>query len=94
MLLLFVQMLKAIVEVALFAFVGQGILYIIAGAKRDANFVFTLLKMITAPMTSIVRFVSPGIILDRHIPLATFLFLCTSWIGLTIAKVQILLQAK
>lgn len=92
--LLFIQMLKAVIEVALFAFVGQGILYILAGAKRDTNFVFTLLKMITSPMTSIVRFISPRIILDRHIPLATFLFLCTLWIGLTAAKIQILLQAR
>ncbi len=92
--LLFIQMFKAIIEVALFAFVGQGILYIMAGAKRDTNFVFTLLKLITAPMTTFVRFISPRIILDRHIPLATFLFLVTLWIGLTVAKVQILLQAK
>jgi len=92
--LLFIQMFKAVIEVALFAFVGQVILYIMAGAKRDTNFVFTLLKLITSPMTFIVRFISPRIILDRHIPLATFLLLCTLWIGLTAAKVQILLQAK
>lgn len=92
--LLFIQMFKAIIEVALFAFVGQGILYIMAGAKRDTNFVFTTLKMITSPMTTIVRFISPRIIIDRHIPLATFILLCTLWIGLTVAKVQILLQAR
>ncbi len=92
--LLFILMFKAVVEVALFAFIGQGILYIIAGAKRESNFVFTLLKLITAPMVYIVRFISPRIILDRHIPLATFLFLCTLWLGLTVAKVQILLQTK
>lgn len=92
--LLFIQMLKAIIEVALFAFVGQAILYIMAGAKRDTNFVFTLLKMITSPMTTIVRFISPRIIIDRHIPLATFILLCTLWIGLTVVKVQILLQAR
>jgi hypothetical protein len=91
--LLFIQMFKAIIEVALFAFIGQGILYILAGAKRDSNFVFTLLKMITAPMTSVVRFVSPRIVLDQHIPLATFLFLSTLWIALTVAKLRIFMQA-
>lgn len=92
--LLFILMFKAVIEVALFAFVGQGILYIIAGAKRESNFVFTLLKMITAPMTYIIRLISPRVILDRHIPLATFLFLCTLWVGLTVVKIQILLQAR
>lgn len=89
-----ILMFKAVVEVALFAFVGQGILYIIAGAGRENNFVFTLLKMMTAPMTSIVRYISPRIILDKHIPLATFLFLSMLWIALTIAKVQMLLQGR
>jgi hypothetical protein len=91
--LLFIQMFKAVIEVALYAFVGQVILYIMAGAKRDTNFVFTLLKLITSPMTFIVRAISPRIILDRHIPLATFIFLCTLWICLTVLKVQILNQA-
>jgi hypothetical protein len=92
--LLFIQMFKAVIEVALFAFVGQAILFIMAGAKRDENFVFSTLKMITSPMTFIVRYISPRIILDRHIPFATFLFLCTLWVGLTAAKAQILLQAR
>lgn len=92
--LLIILMLKAIVEVALFAFIGQGILYIVAGAGRDTNFVFTLLKMITAPITFLVRFISPRIILDRNIPLATFLLLCTIWATLVLAKVQMLLQTR
>ncbi len=92
--LLFIQMFKAILEVALLAYVGQAILFIMAGEKRETNFVFTLLKMITAPMSSVVRFISPKIILDRHIPLATFIFLSTLWIALTVAKVQIILQSR
>lgn len=91
--LLAIQMLKAVIEVALLAYVGQAILYIMAGEKRETNFVFTLLKMITSPMSFIVRFISPRIILDRHIPLATFMFLATLWIGLTAAKVSLLMQA-
>lgn len=92
--LLFIQMFKAIIEVALLAYVGQAILFIMAGEKRETNFVFTLLKLITAPMSRVVRFISPRIILDRHIPLATFMLLVTLWIGLTAVKVSILLQMK
>lgn len=92
--LLAIQMLKAVIEVALLAYVGQAILFIMAGAKRDTNFVFTMLKMITSPMSFVVRFISPRIILDRHIPLATFLFLVTLWIVLTAAKVSMVMQAR
>ena len=88
-----ILILKAVIEVALFAFMGQAVLYIMAGAKRDTNFVFTTLKLITSPMTKMTRFISPRIILDRHIPLATFLLLGMLWALLTAAKVKYLLQA-
>jgi hypothetical protein len=89
-----ITILKAITEVALFAFVGQGILYILAGSKRDKNLVFTLLKTVTMPVTKFIRFVSPGIVMDRHIPLASFILLVVLWAGLTMAKVMLVLQAR
>ena len=88
-----ILILKAVIEVALFAFMWQAVLYIMAGAKRDTNFVFTTLKLITSPMTRMTRLISPRIILDRHIPLATFLLLSMLWGLLTVAKVKYLLQA-
>lgn len=90
--LFIVSYLIIISEIALLAYVGQAILFILAGDKRDGNFVFKLLKMITAPMTAAVRFISPRIILDRHIPLAAFLLLFMLRIGLKAAKIQILMQ--
>ncbi len=91
--LLLITILKAIVEVALFAFLGQGILYILAGSKRDKNLVFVMLKTVTMPVTRLIRLVSPGIVLDRHIPLASFILLLVLWAGLTMAKVMLVLQA-
>lgn len=90
----FVTILKAMVEVALFAFLGQGILYIMAGARRDKNLVFMMLKMVTMPVTKFIRLVSPGIILDRHIPLAGFILLLVTWVGLTMAKVMLVVQGR
>jgi hypothetical protein len=90
----FITILKAMVEVALFAFLGQGILYILAGARRDKNFVFVILKTITMPVTKFIRFVSPGIVMDRHIPLASFILLLVIWAGLTMAKVALVVQGR
>jgi hypothetical protein len=90
----FVTILKAMIEVALFAFLGQGILYILAGARRDKNLVFVMLKTVTMPVTKFIRFVSPGIVLDRHIPLASFILLLVIWAGLTMAKVMLVVQGR
>jgi hypothetical protein len=89
-----VTIFKAMIEVALLAFMGQGILFIMAGSNRDKNLVFAMLKTVTMPVTKFIRFVSPGIVMDRHIPLASFILLIVLWAGLTMAKVMLVLQAR
>lgn len=83
--------LKALVEVALFAFVGQAILYLFAGAKRETNFVYTTFKMLTSPVTKITRFIAPRFIVDQHIGFLAFFLTIVVWVGLTIAKINIVL---
>ena len=87
----FVVILKAIVEVAIFAFLGQGILYVLAGSKRENNFVYGIFKTLTSPVMKFARLVSPRIVIDRHIWLVALLLLMAAWIGLTLAKVNLVL---
>ena len=44
--LLFVSLLKLITEIALMALLGQWLLGLLAGAKRDTNFFYRLLRTI------------------------------------------------
>jgi hypothetical protein len=87
-----VIILKALVEVALFAFMGQGILYVLAGASRDRNVVYGILKTLTSPITKFTRLVSPRFILDQHIGLLAFFLLAVVWAGLTLAKINLVLS--
>lgn len=86
-----VVILKALAEVALFAFLGQGILYLLAGAKRETNFVYTTFKLLTSPVTKFTRLITPRVILDRHVAFVAFFLLLLVWIGLTIAKISMTL---
>lgn len=86
-----VLILKAIVEVALCAFLGQGILFILAGAKRDQNLVYSILKTVTNPVTRIARFLSPRFVLDQHIWLVAIFLLVAAWVALTLAKISLVL---
>jgi hypothetical protein len=86
-----VIILKALAEVALFAFLGQGILYLLAGAKRETNFVYTTFKMLTSPVTKVTRLITPRVILDRHVAFVAFFLLLLVWAGLTIAKISLAL---
>lgn len=87
----FVIILKALSEVALCAFVGQGILYVFAGAKRESNFVYTTFKMLTSPVTKFTRLIAPRFIVDQHIAYLAFFLLMVLWVGLTVAKINLVL---
>jgi hypothetical protein len=90
--LLLTSSLKLIAEIALLAMLGQWLLGLLAGAKRDSNFFYQLLSILTRPFTRLTRLLSPRVVLDRHIPLAAFLLLLSVWLVVTVVKINLCLQ--
>ena len=72
--------LKAVVEVAGYAYIGQALVAAFAGARRGENVIYQILKIITKPVDKSVRFVMPRFIPDRHIPFVSFGILLWVWI--------------
>lgn len=81
-----ISLLRTLVEVAGFALLGQGLLALLAGAKRQDNFVYRLFQIITNPVIKTARFITPRFIIDRHIPFLTFVLLLWLWLALAFAK--------
>jgi hypothetical protein len=90
--LLFVSAVKLIVEIALMALAGQFLLGVLAGQKRESNFFYKLLQVLTGPFVKGMRLITPKVVIDRHIPLAAFVLLSTVWLFSTIVKVNLCLQ--
>ena len=90
--LLVVSSVKLVAEIALMALAGQWLLGLLAGSKRDSNLFYQLLQIVTRPFVKAVRFITPRVVLDRHIPLAAFVALGMLWIIATLAKIQLCLQ--
>ncbi|MGH8616225.1 MAG: hypothetical protein ACREUW_00930 [Burkholderiales bacterium] len=67
--------LLVLIQVALYFLLGQGVLYVIAGAQREKNWFYQLLKKGTAWLVRGTRRITPKIVLDRHVPFLTFLLL-------------------
>lgn len=84
--LFLISVLRALVEVAGYTLIGQGIVALFAGQSRDKNFVYRLMKTVTDPVVKLVRLITPRLIIDRHIPFVTFFLLFWLWIGLAVAK--------
>ena len=88
-----IVILKALTEIAGVAFMGQGVLWVIAGAKRDQNLVYKLFKTLTSPVTRVTRAITPRVILDAHIGLVAFFLLIVLWVALTVFKIKLVLDA-
>lgn len=81
-----VSMLRVIIEVAGLALIGQGILALLAGRHRHDNLVYKLFQIVTGPIIKAVRFITPKIILDAHIPFLSFFLLFWLWLGLALLR--------
>lgn len=84
--LLALSILRALVEVALLTLLAQGLLALLAGARRDSNPIYQLFRVVTRPVLRIVRFITPKLIIDRHLPVVAFFVLFWVWIFLAYAK--------
>ncbi len=85
------KIFKALIEVAGFALVGQGIVAIFSGNGRDQNPIYVLLKIITSPATKFARLISPRFIHDKHIAFVAFALVFWAWVALiiTMASLQV-----
>lgn len=84
--------LKLIAEIALLALLGQWILGLLAGAKKDTNLFYQILQIVGKPFVVASRFITPKQIIDRHVPLVAFLLLLFIWIASTLMKIRICLE--
>ena len=87
-----VSVFKLLAEIALLALAGQWVLGLLAGAKREQNLFYQLLQVITRPFVTGARFITPRIVIDRHLPLVAFMLLLFVWAGATVAKISICVQ--
>lgn len=80
--LLLLGVLRSLVEVAGLFLLGQSVLYLLAGASREQNGIYLLFRLLTRPVLRIARFVTPRLVLDRHLPFVAFGLLFWLWIAL------------
>lgn len=87
-----VSVFKLLAEIALLALLGQGVLALLAGAKREQNVFYQLLQVLTRPVLAGTRFITPKVVIDRHVPIVTCLLLVFIWVAATISKISICVQ--
>lgn len=86
--LTFLNITQLILYIALLALVGQGLLFLLAGARRESNVFYKLLQVITKPFTALMRKVTPQQVADRHVPVATFFVLLVVYVLVTFERID------
>ena len=86
--------IQLILYIALLALVGQGVLYVLTGVRRDTNVFYRLLQVIAKPFTRPVRWITPRQVEDRQVPLVTFLLLLIIYAVVTFEKIDLCISAN
>jgi hypothetical protein len=86
------SLIKLIAEIALMALLGQWVLGLLAGARKQQNLFYQVLEIIGRPFVSLARLITPRLVLDRHVPVVAFLLLLFTWLLATIYRIQTCLQ--
>jgi hypothetical protein len=86
--LLFLNIAQLILYIGGLALLGQGLLFVISGQKRETNFVYQLFQILNKPWTGIARFISPKQIADHQVPFVAFCILAVLYIAVTLAKIE------
>lgn len=84
--LLILGILRALVEVAGLFLLGQGLLALLAGRRRETNTMYKLFVIITGPVVKATRKLTPRQIIDKHVPFIAFAVLFWVWIALAWLK--------
>jgi cytochrome b561 len=90
--LTFLSLVQLILYIPLLALLGQGLLYVLAGPKRDSNFFYRLLQLLSKPFTLVVRRLTPAKVADQHVPLVTFFLVLILYFVVTLERIDLCLK--
>ena len=91
--LTFLNLLQLVLYIALLALLGQGLLFVLAGAKRSTNLFYQLLQIVSKPFTALVRKLTPAKVADRHVPVVTFFLLVIVYAVVTFEKIDLCVRS-
>lgn len=88
-----IVIVKALVAIAGLALLGQGIVHLLAGAGRETNIFYRLLRTLAKPATATVRAITPRrLVPDEYIGFAAFFLLAGVYIALVIQQTSLCQQ--
>ncbi len=86
--LLLLNILQLVTYIGLLAMLGQGLLFMLAGQKRDRNVFYQLFQVLNKPWLAVARWLSPARVAPQHHGFVAFFVLCVLYLAVTLAKIE------
>lgn len=86
--LLFLNAAQLLLYIGILALLGQGLLFILAGAKRDTNMFYQLFTIVNKPWIYIAALIAPKQIAKRHHAFVAFCVVAVLYLAVTVAKIE------
>ena len=84
----FLNALQLVLYIALLALLGQGVLYVLAGTRRESNFFYRFLQILGKPFTLVVRRITPRQVPASAVAAITFCLLAALYVVVTFERVD------
>ena len=81
--LFWLRLVKLLIEIALFALIGQGAMQILArmmGQPPESNFAYRVFKIVASPVVKPCRWITPRFVADRYLPLVALSLLAVGYV--------------
>jgi hypothetical protein len=78
--------LKGLIELLGVLVLAQEIVRLISFGRHQSNPVFRLLTFFSRPVMQLARWISPRLVIERHLPAVALLMLAVVWFCLVLAK--------
>jgi hypothetical protein len=86
--LTFINALQLILYIGALALLGQGLLYLLAGAKRQTNMFYQLLQVVTKPFFRAARWIAPKQVAASQVGYVAFFIVAVCYIAVTLWKIE------
>jgi len=86
--LLWINILQLIFYIAALALLGQGLLYVLAGAKRTGNLFYQIFQIINRPFFVLARWLAPKQIADSQIAFVAAILVAIFYIAVSLWKID------
>lgn len=86
--LLTLNLLQLVFYIGLLALLGQGLLYVLSGVKRESNLFYQLFVMVNRPWLALSRLISPSGLSDRLKGWVALAVVAAAYVATTLAKIE------